>query len=372
MTNYSSSNSPFYNQTGIKTIVIENGVTSIGDSAFYNCSGLKELIMPCSARIYNSWGTFYNCTNIEKVTLTKGAGTMQNYDSSNSAYETCYQYTPWYISRSNLKELVIEDGVKNIGSYAFCGCSGLTSVTIGNSVKSIGYYAFQNCSGLTSVTIPTSVTGIGDDAFQNCSGLTSVTIPNSVTSIGKYAFNGCSGLTSITIPDSVTSIGDSAFRSCSSLATIDVKGNNCSIYDSQYTLPENATIIINGSTNVYNYVLKYNRNFICNHIEESDEAKEPTCTDVGLTAGTHCKVCGTVLVEQEISAPSLGHTPAEAVKENEVAPTCTKDGSYDEVIYCTVCIVHKTEEKRNKNSRFYQKSHSFFCTKKICNQNRTA
>ena len=101
--------------------------------------------------------------------------------------------------------------VTSIGSFAFSGCSGLTSVTIGNSVTSIGDYAFRNCSGLTSVTIPDSVKSIGDYAFDDCRGLTSVTIGNSVTSIGEGVFYRCSGLTSVTIPDSVTSIGAFAF-----------------------------------------------------------------------------------------------------------------------------------------------------------------
>ena len=82
------------------------------------------------------------------------------------------------------------------------------------SVTSIGSWAFSGCTGLTSVTIPTSVTSIGYRAFAGCSGLTSVTIPNSVTSIGGLAFDGCSGLTSVTIPNSVTSIGSNAFYNC--------------------------------------------------------------------------------------------------------------------------------------------------------------
>ena len=95
------------------------------------------------------------------------------------------------------KTTIIPNSVTSIGSYAFVGCSGLTSVTIPNSVTSIGQVAFYGCRGLTSVTIPNSVTSIGGSAFSYCSGLTSVTIPNSVTSIGSYAFVGCSGLTEI-------------------------------------------------------------------------------------------------------------------------------------------------------------------------------
>lgn len=86
----------------------------------------------------------------------------------------------------------------SIGSYAFHGCSSLTSITIPNSVKSIENDTFNNCSGLTSITIPNSVTSIGSSAFRDCANLTSITIPNSVTSIRRAAFSGYNNKKSIT------------------------------------------------------------------------------------------------------------------------------------------------------------------------------
>ncbi|MBE6951054.1 MAG: hypothetical protein E7451_06920 [Ruminococcaceae bacterium] len=72
------------------------------------------------------------------------------------------------------------------------------------------------------------------------------------------------------------------------------------------------------------------------HTEEVIPGKDATCTEPGLTEGKKCSVCGEILVAQE-EIPALGHTAAEPVIENEKAATCTEDGSYDSVVYCSVC-----------------------------------
>lgn len=100
---------------------------------------------------------------------------------------------------SNLESITIPDSVTTIGYEAFHSCSKLASVTIGNGVTTIGNFAFYYCTSLPSVTIPNSVTSIGQSAFDGCSSLTSVTIPNSVTTIGNTAFYNCSSLTSVTV-----------------------------------------------------------------------------------------------------------------------------------------------------------------------------
>ena len=166
------------------TSYIYNMYTSndkLGDYAFYGCSGLTSLTLPSGV-------------------------TSIGY----RAFEGC----------SGLTSLTIPSGVTEIGSSAFYGCSGLTSLTIPSGVTSIGGCTFYGCSGLTSLTIPSGVTEIGNYAFYGCSGLTSLTIPSGVTSIGYGAFAGCSGLTSLTIPSSVTSIGYGAFAGCSGLTSI--------------------------------------------------------------------------------------------------------------------------------------------------------
>ena len=144
---------------------------------------------------------------------------------------TDYEYgtAPWFSRREEIKKVIIENGVKNIGNKAFRDCVKLTSVEIPSSVTSIGDDAFSGCYNLTSVEIPNSVTSIGDWAFYSCASLTSIEIPNSVTSIGDRAFEFCTGLISINIPNSITSIGDDAFQKCTSLTSINIPNSVTSI-----------------------------------------------------------------------------------------------------------------------------------------------
>ena len=213
--------SAFWGCSGLASITIPNSVTSIGDSAFYNCSNLTSMTLPfigSSKTASNGYdqvfGYIFGYATTEYSSDSVSGATYQYYDNS--------KYYHYYIP-SSIESITITGG--NISSYAFRGCSGLTSVTIPNSVTSIGSSAFRGCSGLTSVTIPNSVTSIGSYVFSSCSGLTSVTISDSVTSIGDYAFWGCSGLASITIPNSVTSIGADAFCGCSGLTGVTI-GNS--------------------------------------------------------------------------------------------------------------------------------------------------
>ena len=194
-------------------------VTAIGDKGFYNCTNMTSITIPsCVTSIGEN--AFYNCGSLKKVVVPDIAAWCGILFSGNEANPLTKANHLFFNESTEIKDLIIPNGVISIGSYAFRYCTGLTSVTIPNSVTSIGDFAFDGCSGLTSVTIPNSVTHIGNVALWGCSGLTSVTIPNSVTDIGSSAFENCTGLTSITIPSSVNQIGEYAFRHCIALKKV--------------------------------------------------------------------------------------------------------------------------------------------------------
>ena len=113
---------------------------------------------------------------------------------------------------TSLTTMSIPDGVTLIGASTFSGCTSLTTISIPDGVTWIGASAFSDCTSLTIISIPDGVTSVEDDVFNGCTSLTTISIPDGVTSIGDYAFNGCTSLTTISIPGSVTWIGKAAFR----------------------------------------------------------------------------------------------------------------------------------------------------------------
>jgi len=208
----------FLNGEEITSLVIPDGVTSIGSYAFWGCSRLTSVTIPSSVTRVGA-SAFTDCYRLEAVRISDLSAWCAISFSNAESNPLCCAHR-LYLNGEEIANLVIPNGVTSVGNDAFSGCSGLTSITIPDGVTSVGNDAFSGCSGLTSITIPDGVTSIGNDAFSGCSGLTSITIPDGVTSIGNDAFRNCSGLSEITIPYSVASLGSNAFSGCSRLATL--------------------------------------------------------------------------------------------------------------------------------------------------------
>ena len=236
-------NYAFYGCTGLTSATIPNRVASIGNYAFYGCTGLTSVTIPDSVTSIGS-DAFHKNTGLKRVNISNlkaWCGISFNTSSSNPLYYAKHLY----MNGSEIKNLMIPNGVTRIRSYAFYGCTGLTAVTIPDSVTSINSYAFYGCTGLTTATIPNSVTSIGGSAFSGCpvthltigniiqnktipnlsfdvSSLTNLTILEGISKIPSNAFNYYSSLTSVTIPDSVTEIDRNAFYGCTSLAKVNI------------------------------------------------------------------------------------------------------------------------------------------------------
>ena len=276
----------FYNCSNLTSVTIDYGVTSIGKYAFHNCSNLTNIIIlssvnsigkyafnNCSAEII--WGenltitqigeyafagyegasltipssvesigtgAFYGCTSLKNVYHTGDIASWCNISFGSSDANPIYYAENLYIEGELIQgDLVIPDSVTGIGSFAFYGCTSLTSITIPDSVTNIGEWAFYDCSGLVNVYYTGDIAGWCNIVGFNWSSTPmeyasnlyingeliqgDLIIPNGVTSIEDAVFWGCTGLTSIVIPNSIENIRDGAFYGCTGLTDIYYTGD---------------------------------------------------------------------------------------------------------------------------------------------------
>lgn len=342
------------NRPDIKTIKIPKSVVSFSSSGLSFCRSATTIIGYSGSAAENyanrhgnpfvsievhNWGTDLTWENYPSDTLVitgTGNSVMPSYNSST------YMYVPWYSISSNIKHVEIK-GVSKIGSYCFSWLYNLEEIVVPYGVTGISDSAYLGCKGATSVSLPDSLITIGGKAFSDCSSVSSLVIPDSVTYIGAEAFADMNSLEYLKIPFVASPFG-CWFRS----SDTNVPGWPWTVQYSNwefqyptkryYLIPASIKKVELSSCSLENASEKpfYNCNFevvYAPHTPEVLEAVSPTCTESGLTEGSICSVCNTVITEQKVIEP-LGHTMGEYLGTKTEA-TCITEG--EKLYRCTVC-----------------------------------
>ena len=209
---------------------------------------------------------------IGTVLHIEGTGKMSNFLMNDEH---------WDRHTRNITEVVIDEGIENIGKYAFYGCVNLKTINFPSSLTTLNEYAFTGSyfdsleipatvtnigidafamSYIKSVTLPSSITSIPSELFAN-SLLESITISSNITEIGSYAFYYCSNLKTVNIEEGLTAIGKSSFQGCTGLKSIDLPESLLEIKESAFlnctnlkrmVIPEGVTTVKNGAFNTRN------------------------------------------------------------------------------------------------------------------------
>lgn len=237
--NATSADESMFNGANFSKIVIDEGVTAIGNCAFADYPIETDIHILGDIESFGD-GAFVNCAgklfiNCDIPNSTNGAFSRANFSEVTLGDDVTSIGTFAFNCCSSLANITIPDSVNTIGEMAFNRCKALTEITIPNSVKEIGWHAFAGCDKLANVTLGNGITTIEKNIFRDCISLTKIDIPNSVTKINTQAFNGCTNLSDITIPNSVTSIGFQAFMKCENLTDITIPESVTQIGDKLFS-----------------------------------------------------------------------------------------------------------------------------------------
>lgn len=248
---YSTHGAPWYDlRNQIISVVIEDGITGIGDHFIEDCGNLNTVSVPES--VYRLG--FYAISNCDKINNLIIPGEISEmgypvvYDCDQATVYlnqkgafilwTLRQYhIPFVVMDATSDFICIEDGilrayigtdaevnvpegVKRIYSNAFSYNTGIESVVLPESVETIDFETFNGCSALYSIVLPETLKGIGVRAFADCVSLESITIPSGMHALDTQLFMGCIGLKEIHLPISMANINYGAFSGCESLEQV--------------------------------------------------------------------------------------------------------------------------------------------------------
>lgn len=216
----------FFNCTGIDSLYIGSGVTTIPEACFSGCSSLQKLIIPDGVTNIEQ-SAFAYCIGIDNIIFNAKECMRMNGDSvfagcDSVRYlgfgENVHRFPDSAFIRFNhlLDTFPLLDSLRYIGMWNFSNRSYSGNYVIPPSVDTIAECAFFNCENILSVS--TNARYIGMNAFANCDRLSQVILVNSVQNIGVFAFFGCDNLLSVNA--NVQSIGNKAFGNCDSLLTV--------------------------------------------------------------------------------------------------------------------------------------------------------
>ena len=226
----------FRNLEGLTGLSISTVVDSIGNYAFENCVSLEQFVFgPFVNKIGE--GAFKNCVslstlrNFENIPTTEFVGTFEGCAMLTNVTlpSVTTKIEKMFKNCSNLLEVVLPEGLRNIGESSFENCTALSTIDIPASVSFFGIKAFRNCVALTEIAGLENIVAveIPDYIFENCVSLKEVYIPSNTAIIGRRAFDSCSALEKI-INLSIVKVGEvceEAFLNCSSLGELIFNGS---------------------------------------------------------------------------------------------------------------------------------------------------
>jgi len=197
--------------TSITSCVIHEDTKVIGYDPFRACKSLTSVTFSSSVKYVGNFA-FYGCSGLTAV----HASSLEDW--MDISFPDFYGGSPLnnahhlYVNGSEVTSVVIPEGTKTVGAYAFGGARNITNISLPSTLKSIGSNAFYGC-GITSITLPSGLTTIRGEAFSGCSGLTSIVIPASVIYMEYGVFSG-TGLISVTILNPNIDMSTSSFAGC--------------------------------------------------------------------------------------------------------------------------------------------------------------
>lgn len=210
----------------MRTLVISDGVTNVGDYLFYN-SNLEKVVLGKDVKTIGD-SAFRSSSYLVTVELGENVETIGDY-----AFSGCGSLTEISLNESlktigkrafvstKLQSIIIPDNVTEISEGAFYNVP-LKSVKIGNGVKTIEKDTFNYCADIETLELGSSIETIGESAFYNCSSIKTLILPDSLKTIEKEAFRQCAKLNDIVFPDSVKSVGQGAFSECNALVNLKI------------------------------------------------------------------------------------------------------------------------------------------------------